>query len=255
MFAFLSLVLSTTLLSGDAMATWRTKTLRDEAGTITKKTFTQGEKEYPYWLYVPKNPQENAPLILFLHGSGEREGGQKGPQQVGIGPHIAKQQDFPFYVVIPQFSKQGSWKADGADAKRAMAIMDDVIKQYKINEKKLYLTGISMGGNGVWENAVAHPDKWAAIAPVCGYHTRMGNMYQGLGEDKLKSIKHLPCWCFHGDKDGPVNVNQSREAMKILWAAGGHPNYTEYPGVDHNCWDRTYSNPELYRWLLSNTKK
>ena len=251
----LTLILSTLLVTGDDVAARKIKTTRDEAGQLNRKLFKDGDKEYPYWLYVPRNAKENAPLILFLHGSGEREGGSKGPHQVGIAPHIDKQKDFPFYVVIPQFSKQGSWKAEGTDAKRAMAIMDDVIKQYKINEKKLYLTGLSMGGNGTWENAVAYPDKWAAIAPVCGYHTKMGNFYSGLGEGKLETIKNLPIWCFHGDKDASVNVKQSREAMKILWNAGCHPNYTEYPGVGHNCWDAAYSNPELYKWFLSHERK
>lgn len=255
MLALYTLVLSTTVFAGDQMA-WRTaKTTRDEAGQITKKTFKQGDKEYPYWLYVPKNAKKDAPLILFLHGSGEREGGAKGPHQVGIGPAIAKQKDFPFYVVMPQFSKKGSWKADGDDAKRAMAILDEVVKENSIDKKRLYLTGISMGGNGTWENAIAYPEKWAAAAPVCGYVKKMGTFYPGLTDEQFKSIKQLPLWCFHGDKDGPVNVNNSREAMKVLWSAGAHPNYTEYPGVDHNCWDLTYNNPELYRWFLSNVKK
>lgn len=255
MLSLLSLVLSTTLLAGDQMATRTTKAARDEAGQINKKTFSQNGKDYPYWLYVPKGAKKDAPLILFLHGSGEREGGAKGPQEVGIGPAIAKQKDFPFYVIIPQFSKQGSWKADGNDAKRAMAILDEVVKERSIDTKRLYLTGLSMGGCGVWENAVAYPDKWAAIAPVCGYHAKKGNFYQGLGEGKLETIKNLPCWCFHGDEDKAVNVSESRAAMKILLSAGGHPKYTEYPGVQHNCWDLTYSNPELYRWFLSNVKK
>jgi predicted peptidase len=255
MLSLLSLVLSTTLLAGDQMATRTTKAARDEAGQINKKTFIQNGMDYPYWLYVPKGAKKDAPLILFLHGSGEREGGAKGPQEVGIGPAIAKQKDFPFYVIIPQFSKQGSWVANGDDAKRAMAILDEVVKEQSIDTKRLYLTGLSMGGCGVWENAVAYPDKWAAIAPVCGYHTEKGNFYSGLGEGKLESIKNLPCWCFHGDKDKAVPVNESRAAMKILWSAGAHPNYTEYPGVSHNCWDLTYTNPELYRWFLSNVKK
>ncbi|MBL8824156.1 MAG: hypothetical protein JNJ77_16340 [Planctomycetia bacterium] len=226
-----------------------------EAGKITRQVFNSEGKEYPYWLYIPEKPAKNAPLILFLHGSGEREGGAKGPHQVGIGSAIEMQKDFPFYVVMPQFSKKGTWKADGEDAKRAIAIMDAVIKQYDIDIKRLYLTGISMGGNGTWENAIAHADRWAAIAPVCGYVSKMGNFYPGLDVEKLKSIAKLPCWCFHGDKDGPVNVKHSRDALRILWSAGGHPNYTEYPGVDHECWDRAYGNPELYKWFLGHSKK
>lgn len=255
MLTLFSLVLSTTFLAGEQMATRTTKVARDEAGQITKKTFKQGDKEYPYWLYVPRNAKKDAPLILFLHGSGEREGGAKGPHQVGIGPAIEKQQNFPFYVVMPQFSKNGNWKADGADAKRAMAILDEVMKQHSIDNKRLYLTGISMGGNGTWENATAYPDKWAAVAPVCGYTKKMGTFYPGMSEEQFLSVKNLPLWCFHGDKDSAVAVAQSRDAIKTLWSVGAHPNYTEYPGINHNCWDLTYSNPELYRWFLSNVKK
>lgn len=241
--------------SSFSMAARPKLTAQPEAGVIHKMTFKDGDKEYPYWLYVPKNAKKNAPLILFLHGSGEREGGSKGPQQVGIGPAIAKQTNFPFYVLIPQFSKQGSWKADGADAKRTMKLLDTVVQEYQIDTKRLYLTGLSMGGNGTWEQACAYPTKWAAIAPLCGYIHKTGSFYSGLPTEKLQAIKDLPCWCFHGDKDTAVNVKQSRDAMKVLWAAGGHPNYTEYPGVGHNCWDAAYNNPELYKWFLSFTSK
>ncbi|MFO0815170.1 MAG: hypothetical protein U0796_18305 [Gemmatales bacterium] len=226
-----------------------------EPGKITKLTFTEDGKDYPYWLYVPKNAAKQAPLILFLHGSGEREGGAKGPHQVGLPPAIAKHENFPFYVLIPQFSKQGSWVASGPDAKRAMRILDMVIKEHDIDTKRLYLTGLSMGGCGTWENAVAYPKKWAAIAPVCGYFNKKRNFYEGLSEDQIKSLKDMPIWCFHGDKDGPVPVSESRTAMKLLYSVGAHPNYTEFPGVDHNCWDLTYANPQLFKWFLGHKLK
>jgi predicted peptidase len=136
-----------------------------KAGEITKLSFTDGDKEFPYWLFVPKKSDgKAAPLILFLHGSGEREGGTKGPHEVGLPPAIPKfAEDFPFYVIIPRFGRRGSWKADGEDGKRAMAILEQVVKSHSIDEKRLYLTGLSMGGNGTWELATAYPDKWAAI--------------------------------------------------------------------------------------------
>jgi predicted peptidase len=217
-------------------------------GVITPLSFKHGDKDYPYWLYVPKRKDTSkpAPLILFLHGSGERAGGKKGPHEVGIGPAISKQGDnFPFYVLFPQFSRSGSWIASGADARRAMTLLDHVIKDHPIDEKRLYLTGISMGGNGTWELAIAHPKKWAAIAPVCAYVTN-----HSINPDHVQAIKDLPCWCFHGEKDRPVPVTQSRKMMAALWALGAHPNYTEFPGVDHNCWDITFANPQLYQWFL-----
>lgn len=217
-------------------------------GVITPLTFKDGGKEYPYWLYVPRqaDAKEPAPLILFLHGSGEREEGKKGPHEVGLPPAIKKQgEDFPFYVLIPQFGRQGSWRASGPDAKRAMAILEQVMKDHAIDAKRLYLTGLSMGGNGTWEFATAYPKQWAAIAPVCGFVTG-----RAVDLEKVKLIKDLPCWCFHGDKDSAVPVAQSRNMVAALWVAGGHPNYTEYPGVEHNCWDLAYSDPQLYRWFL-----
>ncbi len=139
----------------------------------------QGDKEYP--------------LILFLHGAGER--GTDGEKQVkqGIGNAIkfkGKEKTFPFIVILPQAVK--GWQAEGDDAKRALAILDEVQKTYKVDGKRIYLTGLSMGGFGTWSLATALPDKWAAIAPICG----------GGNPKMAEKIKHIPCWCFHGDKDG-----------------------------------------------------
>jgi predicted peptidase len=224
-----------------------------KAGAITQQSFSENGRSYPYWLYVPAHldAQKPAPLILFLHGSGEREGGAKGPHEVGMGPAIAKQGgDFPFFVVMPQFGKRGSWKGDGADAQRALKILDEVMKQYRVDEKRLYLTGLSMGGNGTWEFAFAHPKKWVAIAPVCGFYGDFRGK-EMLDSAKIQSIKEVPCWCFHGGSDPVVPAKQSRDMMAALWAAGAHPNYTEFPGVGHNCWDLTYAYPQLYRWFLA----
>jgi predicted peptidase len=102
-----------------------------------------------------------------------------------------------------------------------------------------------MGGAGTWSLAVKYPDKWAAIVPICG-----------RGDPKqAEKIKHIPCWCFHGDADKAVKVEYSREMIKALKEAGGSPKYTEYPGVGHNSWDRAYGTRELYDWLLAQKLK
>jgi predicted peptidase len=111
-----------------------------------------------------------------------------------------------------------------------------VCKSYKTDPQRLYLTGLSMGGYGTWSLATAEPGRWAAIAPICG----------GGDPKQADKIKDLPCWCFHGDQDGAVSVERSRDMMRALWAAGGHPNYTEYPGVGHNSWDAAYGTDDLY---------
>lgn len=191
----------------------------------------KGEKEYP--------------VILFLHGSGETKGGKQLPVEVGIGPAIEKREkSFPFIVVIPQSVKR-TWKADSDDAKRALAILDEVCKEYKTDTNRIYLTGLSMGGYGTWSLAVARPDKWAAIVPICG----------GGDPKSAEKIKDIPCWCFHGDADSAVPVDRSRDMIKALQAAGGKPKYNEYPDVGHNSWNKAYGTDELYTWLLEQKKK
>src|SRR5262249_6046448 len=138
-----------------------------------------------------------------------------------------------------------TWRADSSDGERAMRVLDVVMKQYKVDPKRIYLTGLSMGGMGTWSLAVKHPDKWAAIVPICG-----------RGDPKqAATIKHIPCWCFHGDADKAVPVTGSREMIDALKAAGGNPKYTEYPDVGHNSWDKAYGTPELYEWLLKQQTK
>jgi predicted peptidase len=104
----------------------------------------------------------------------------------------------------------------------------------------MYLTGLSMGGFGTWSLAAQYPDRWAAIVPICG----------GGNPADADKIKHIPCWCFHGDADKAVKVERSREMIEALKKAGGQPRYDEYPGVGHNSWDRAYGTADLYQWLL-----
>lgn len=206
-------------------------------------------KEYKYVLFVPHEYQKEkeSPLILFLHGSGEREGGTKAPVEVGLGPAIKKlgEKEFPFFVLFPQFGKSGNWEADGPDARRALAILDETRRNYSIDSHRLDLTGLSTGGRGTWSLAMNHPDLWAAIVPLCGW----GDVKQA------EEIKGIPCWCFHGDKDNAVKVEKSREMIAALTAAGSEPKYDEYPGVGHNCWDKAYGTKELYDWLLKQSLK
>ena len=233
-FAVLSLLLVTSMASAA------------ETGFV-KKTFTNEDgTTSPYVVYVPANfdASKPTPVILFLHGSGETKGGSKQPVEVGIGPAIRKREkSFPFLVVIPQSEKR-TWQASSADAKRALAMLDATIKEYNGDPKRVYLTGLSMGGYGTWSLAAAHPERWAAIAPVCG-----------AGDAKTAStLKAIPCWAFHGDADKAVNVKGSRTMIEAIKQAGGSPKYTEYPGVGHNSWDKAYGTDELYTWLLEQKK-
>ncbi|CAN5519123.1 hypothetical protein BH11PLA2_BH11PLA2_20120 [soil metagenome] len=223
----------------------------DTTGFIDKKFKNADGTESPYVVFVPHSydGKKDIPAILFLHGSGETKGGDKMPVQVGLGAAIKKaEKSFPFLVVIPQSEKR-TWQADSADGKRALAILDTVMKEYKVDAKRQYLSGLSMGGFGTWSLAAAHPDRWAAIVPVCG------GVQPKSADDVAKKIKDIPCWCFHGDADTAVKVDKSREMIAALKKAGSEPKYTEYPGVPHNSWDKAYATEELWSWLAKQSKK
>ena len=199
-------------------------------------------KESKYTLFVPYDYQGDKPypLIVFLHGSGEGGTDGKRSAQVGLGPAVRKQEKtFPFLVVFPQ-SRSHEWKADSEDAKRAMGILDDVQKAYRVDPKRVSLTGLSSGGDGTWALAVKYPDRWAAIVPVSG---------DGDPASAAK-IKDIPCWCFQGAKDGRRDVENAHAMMDALKDAGADPRYTEYPDLGHSIWGKVYGTPELYDWLL-----
>jgi predicted peptidase len=220
--------------------------------------------EAKYVVFVPHDYRGDRPypLILFLHGAGEW--GSDGQKQVtvGLGPAIRKREKtFPFLVIFPQSHKKtwpidlkdqrqlgdvlATWSDQDGEGKRALAMLAEVAKDYRVDQEKIYLTGISMGGFGTWSLAASHPDRWAAIAPICG----------GGDPQAAEKIGRLPCWCFHGDADNAVPVNRSREMIKALWEAGGHPNYTEYPGIGHVSWDKAYDTSDLYEWMLKHRLK
>ena len=215
-------------------------------GFITKEFKNSDDTISKYVVFVPAayDGKTEYPVILFLHGSGETKGGAKMPVEVGLGPVIKKdEKSFPFLVVIPQCEKR-PWTAGSGDAKRALAMLDATMKEYKTDPKRVILTGLSMGGNGTWTIAAEQPEKWAAIVPICGW---------GNPKDAEK-IKDIPCWCFHGDKDTAVKVERSQEMIEALKKAGGKPKYTEYPGVGHNSWDAAYADKDLWKWLAEQKK-
>jgi predicted peptidase len=221
---------------------------KDERGFLDRIYKDADGDEAKYVLFVPHDYKGTKayPLILFLHGSGESGDDGKKQVKVGLGPAVQKdEKTFPFFVIFPQ-SQERNWNADADDAQRAMRILELVQKEYKIDPKRVCLTGLSMGGSGTWSLAVKYPDKWAAIVPICG-----GGGYRR----QAAKIKQIPCWCFHGDADKAVKVDHSRNMIKALKAAGGEPKYDEYPDVPHNCWDRAYGSPELYKWLLKQKLK
>lgn len=210
------------------------------------RTHTDAEnKSSKYVIYVPQkfDPVKRPPVLMFLHGSGER--GNNGIDQimVGLGPALWKiRGNFSFIAIFPQCETGGNWKADGPDAQRAMAILQTIEKEFDTDRDRVYLTGLSMGGAGSWSLAEKYPDRFAAIVPMCG---------RGRTEDaKTLANARLPIWNFCGDKDGEETVKFNRAMHEALMQAGAADRYTEYAGVGHNCWDNAYGTPELYTWLL-----
>jgi predicted peptidase len=221
---------------------------KEERGFLDRVHKDADGKEAKYVLFVPHDYKGDtpSPLILFLHGSGETLGGTKQPVEVGIGPAVKqREKTFPFLVVFPQSQKR-TWKADSEDGERAMAILAEVQKEYKVDDKRVYLTGLSMGGAGAWSFAAKYPERWAALVPLCG---------GGEDPDAYERIKDIPCWAFYGADDRPPGLKRCDETMTALRALGAKPGYTVYPATPHNCWDKAYGTEELYDWLLKQQRK
>ena len=198
-------------------------------------------RDWKYTLFVPAayNGDRPYPLLVYLHGYGARGVDGTKPMTDGPGPFIQeREKTFDMLVLFPQ-SETGSWEADTADGQRVMAILEEVVRDYAVDRQRIYLTGTSRGGFGVWSLAARYTDKWAAIVPICG----------GGDPASAEAIKHIPCWCFHGAGDNVIDVGQSRRMIEALQAVGASPRYTEYPDVGHGCWGRAYATPELWDWL------
>jgi predicted peptidase len=215
-----------------------------------------------YTLFVPRaykgaKETDSFPLILFLHGANQAK---TPPEDVpGLGPHIRKHEaTFPFFAIFPRGANDGFWFKDSEpqDSKRVLEILQDVQKQYKsIDAKRLYLTGVSMGGLGTWDLAEENPDLFAAIVPVSAGqgNNKIVNEYP---EKHVDVIKDLPCWCFHGLKDTTVHAHWTQDMVKALEKAGGHPKSTYPENADHEgCWPIAYGDEELYEWLLKQQRK
>jgi predicted peptidase len=214
-----------------------------ETGFLNKSV-RAGDRSMPYVVYLPREhtSKKRWPVILFLHGAGERGDNGLSQSQVGIGTAIRMHPErFPCLVVMPQAPRGNGWRGESNEL--ALRALDEVVKKYKGDPSRLYLTGLSMGGYGTWEIAAKYPDRFAAVMPICG---------GGDPTAMASTLKSLPIWVFHGDADQAVPVQRSREMVEAIKAAGSASiKYTEYPGVGHNSWDNAYGDAEAITWLLS----
>lgn len=202
------------------------------------------EQAMSYLLYLPKDYAAKKvakfPVLLFLHGAGERGDNIDLVKVHGPPKLIDKGKDFPFVVISPQCPKNVWWDVDVI-----AALVDDVVKSHRADQSRLYVTGLSMGGYGTWGICSKYPDKFAAAAPICG----AGNA------KTVAAMKGVPTWAFHGDKDTAVSFAAGKAMVDALKAAGGDVQFTVYEGVGHDSWTATYNNDKLYEWLLSKSRK
>jgi len=200
-----------------------------------------------YLLYLPKQYEESEklwPLMLFLHGAGERSDDLEKVKIHGPPKLIAtEEREFPFVVVSPQCPEDGWW-SDETRIETLDALLDHIVDRYRIDQDRIYVTGLSMGGYGTWGLATAYPERFAAIAPICG----------GGAPKEAAGISHLPVWVFHGAEDKVVAVEQSQQMVDALKKAGGNVKFTIYSETGHDSWTRTYEDPALYEWFLEHRR-
>lgn len=231
-------------------------------GFVARAAVVNGAS-YPYKVYVPANYDGSRrwPVILFLHGAGERGSDGELQVQVGLAPAIRRAPDrVPAIVIFPQAPKDSTWS--GTPGRMAMQALDHTMREFRGDPKRVYLTGLSMGGYGTWQLALEHPKRFAALVPICSGVTYprptatwlrvtavpadATNPYAIVAE----GVRRIPVWAFHGDEDQAVPVTESRKMVEALRAIGAPVRYTEYPGVGHNSWDSAYAEPGLWEWLF-----
>lgn len=194
------------------------------------------------------------PLMVFLHGAGEC-GPDINKVKVHGPPKLVEErpQDFPFIVVSPQSPEIHVSKEDqhyvyftNWALRPVGGLITEIEEKYRVDSKRIYLTGLSMGGFGTWAWGTRQPERFAALLPICG---------GGFPHEVKNSLQKLPVWAFHGDKDNVVDVAYGQEMVDVAVKSGGPSKLTVYPGVGHDSWTETYNNPEVYRWLLSHRKQ
>ncbi len=190
-----------------------------------------------YLVSLPPGYEQRAawPLILFLHGSGER-GDDLGTLRGNSVVQQLMAAGLPAILVAPQCPWDDWWMTSSLNR-----MLDEVMKKYRVDASRVCLTGLSMGGYATWAWGIANPERFAALAPM-----------SGAGDpDGAKRLRGMPIWAFHGGKDSNVTPEESRSMAAAVEAAGGEVKLTIYPDAEHDCWNRSYAEPGLFRWMLA----
>jgi predicted peptidase len=235
---------------------------KEVSALLDKKTFS-GEKggKLPYRLLKP-DPYEDGksyPLVVFLHGAGERGRDNEAQLVHGVAEFARpdNRKKYPCFLVAPQCPAREKWSSVDWSSERSklpaepsepgalvLELIDALRKEYRIDPARIYLTGLSMGGYGTWDLLMRRPELFAAAVPICG----------GGDETQATRIAKIPVWVFHGTLDGAVKVQRSRNMVAALEKAGGHPLYTEYPDEGHASWVPAYRSPAMMKWLFAQRK-
>ncbi len=241
----------------------------DPAKLFEQRTYRLTVADHPpvdfkYRLLMPEKiePGTAYPVVLFLHGAGER--GSDNEAQLKYFPWAMVQPEYrakyPAFVIAKQCSADKKWvdvnwskhesepmpENPSDEMLAAVGMLDAVIKSQLVDVKRVYLTGLSMGGYGAWDLAERMPDRFAAVAPICG----------GGDESHADRLVKVPIYAYHGDQDNAVPVARSRGMIEAITKAGGHPKYKELPGVGHNSWVKAYNDPDgVVPWMFEQAKK
>lgn len=229
---------STRSAENDAMVQLPPSTAR---GFLYKTIEFEGAT-YSYSVYVPPNYAHDQawPVVLFLHGSGER--GSDGFRQTMVGLPAAIRRNYtlcPAIVVMPQCPRDEVWT--GPMALMAAKTLEQTSTEYRIDRDRVYISGLSLGGAGTWYLAAKFPNHFAAAGVVCGFGDASW----------AANVKDMPIWCVHGLRDDVLPVEKGREMVQAVRAAGGSVHYVEIPDGNHNVWDATYNDPAFWNWLLA----
>lgn len=211
------------------------------------------EFQLRYLQFLPQgyeqDPGKKWPLILFLHGAGERGSDTWKAAVHGPPKYVKDHPELPFIIVTPQCDAEKRWENESL-----LLLLDHVMRELRVDPTRVYLTGLSMGGYGTWALGLAYPEKFAAMAPICGGGQTIDVLL--AGRDKAQAMKTMGIWVFHGAKDPVVSVKESERMVDALKRAGiTQAKFTVYPEAQHDSWTETYKNPDFYNWLLEHQRK
>ena len=205
-------------------------------------------RELPFRIKAPETVEEGKtyPMVVFLHGSGERGNDNQCHVMISLLNGI-KKNGTPCYILMPQLHETGNWEDDDMDAALTSLIDEYILRSYPVDTKRIYVTGDSRGGAGTFDQIIRHPGKYAAAMPTCGYRQSFL-----ASDEEIILLKDTPLWMAQNSGDNLVDPNYSRTVYSTLKNMGvEHVKYTEYKMLGHNCWDRFYSDKDVWNWLFS----